>query len=311
MQKKINNMCLCSLAWALAAFPIIAQAGTLHVNCDGNKGLTRIQKAIELLQQSGSPGPNEIVVSGSCKENITIQSMDNLTLTAKAGASITDRSNGTLDVMDIIDSRRVSINGFTISGGANGVVCTNYSLCRFSVNTIQNSSGAGVWAIGSQIRFEGDTLQNHGARGLSVVNGSQADGDSITVRGNANGIVLVAKGTLILLNSEVQENQNLGIRAVEGSTIRILASTVTANQGNGVELDQSAQARFESFSGTNGITNNGGAGVFLGDLSFAFFDVNTNVTGNAGGTDVVCGTQYSATRGALTNIGGTTNCVEP
>jgi hypothetical protein len=160
---------------ALVLFPVLAHAGPLYVNCRGHRGLTQIQKAINLLQQTETSGSNTILVSGSCKENITIQSMDNLTLTAQNGASFTDASNGTADVMDVIDSWRVSINGFTI----------------------------------------------------------------------------------------------------------------------------------------NGITNNGGAGVFLGDLSFAFFGVNSNVTGNAGGTDVVCDTQYSATRGALTNIGGTTNCVKP
>jgi len=297
--------------WTIAVFPIVAHAGTLYVNCGGHKGLTQIQKAINLLQQAQTSGSNTILVSGSCKENITIQSLDNLTLTAQNGASITDASNGALDVIDVIDSRRVSINGFTINGGANGVVCNNYSLCRFSANTIQNSVGTGVMVRSSQVRFEGDILQNNTAQGLGVVNGGQANGDSLTIHGNGNGVLVVAKGTLFLTNSVVQENQNVGLRAVEGSTLRIIGSTVTGNGSNGVELDQSAQARFEAFSGANGITGNGGAGVFLGDLSFAFFDGNSNVTGNAGGTDVVCGTQFSATRGALTNIGGTTNCVEP
>ena len=86
--------------WSLVILPVVAQAATLHVNCDANKGLTRIQKAIN---QAGSEGPSTIVVSGSCKENVTIQSMDNLTLTAQNGASITDASNGTLDVMDVAD----------------------------------------------------------------------------------------------------------------------------------------------------------------------------------------------------------------
>jgi len=48
------------------------------------------------------------------------------------------------------------------------------------------------------------------------------------------------------------------------------------------------------------------------DLSFAFFSSGNSITGNLGGTDVLCSPQFSATRGALTNIGGgTTNCVEP
>jgi hypothetical protein len=282
MQTLIEKARFVVLMWTLFVFPMVAHAGTLHVNCDSKKGLTRIQRAIDILQQGGSEGTNTILVSGSCQENITIQSMDNLTLTTQNGASITDPSNGNLDVIDIVDSRRVSINGFTINGGAVGILCGSYSLCRFRSNTIQNA-GTGVFLNSSQASFAGDTLQNNASRGLGVANGGQVSGDSLTVQGNGAGVSLLARGTLILTNSMVQGNQNFGIRAVAGSTIRIIASTLTANHGNGVELDQSAQARFESFTGSNGITNNSGVGVFVADLSWAGFDVNSNVTGNAAG----------------------------
>jgi hypothetical protein len=43
--------------------------------------------------------------------------MDRLTLIAKS-ASITDRSNGSLAVVDIEDSHSVTVQGFTINGGA-------------------------------------------------------------------------------------------------------------------------------------------------------------------------------------------------
>ncbi len=311
MHTLINTSLRCFL-WTVILFPVLTNAETLRVNCDSDNGLSRISKAINLLRKSGSEGPNTILVSGSCKENVVIQSVDNLTFTAQNGASISDRSHGNADVMDILDSRRVSINGFTIDGGANGVVCAGASLCRFSGNTVQGSLNYGVIIVNSEATLTGDTLRNHAFRGLSIINGGQADADSITVQGNGDGIVLNTRGTLVLSNSTVQGNQNRGILATTGSTIRLLASTVTANSGDGVRVQQSSQARFDSFAGPNSITNNGGAGVNLGDLSFAFFDVSGVVTGNAGGTDVVCNPQFSATRGALTNLGGgTTNCVEP
>ena len=50
-----------------------------------------------------------------------IQSMDRLTLITKKGASITDRSNGNLAVVDIEDSHSVTLQGFTINGGSAGV----------------------------------------------------------------------------------------------------------------------------------------------------------------------------------------------
>jgi hypothetical protein len=313
MRTLIQKTYLLVLLWTLAGFPSVVHAGTLHVNCDGTRGLTRIQNAINILQRGGSEGPNTILVSGSCKENVTIQNMDNLTLTAENGASVTDPSNGNLDVIDIFDSRRVSINSFTINGGANGVVCADASLCRFSGNTVQGSPGYGVIVTSSQASLNGDTLRNNAGRGLSIINGGEvADAIAITVQGSFDGIVLNTRGTLTLLNSTVQGNQNRGILATTSSTVRLLGSTVTANGGDGVRLQQSSQARLDSFAGVNVITSNGGAGVNVGDLSFAFFDANSNVTGNVGRTDVVCLPQFSATRGALTNLsGGTTNCVEP
>ena len=68
-----------------------AQAANLTVNCDRKE---TIHKAVKLLADSNPQGPNTISVSGSCRENILIQSMDRLTLITKKGASITDRSNG-------------------------------------------------------------------------------------------------------------------------------------------------------------------------------------------------------------------------
>ena len=304
------------LKFAVCAFvvlPVLAHAGTLYVNCGGQRGLTRIQKAIQLLQQGETSGSNRILISGSCKENITIQSIDNLTLTAQNGASISDNSGGTLDVIDIFDSRRVLLNGFSINGGANGVVCSDASLCRFSGNTVQGSSGYGVIVASSQATLNGDSMQNNAGRGLSIINGGIVDATSVTLQGNGDGIVLNTRGTLTLSNSSVNGNQGFGIKAMTSSTSRLLGGvTVTANGADGVILLQSSQAKLENLLGVNMVTNNGGAGITLADLSFASFAPTTVVTGNSGGTDVVCTPQFSATRGALTNLaGGTTNCVEP
>src|SRR4029078_8253821 len=87
-----------------------AHATKLTVNCDKQQP---IGTALRLLATTNPQGPNTITVSGACKGNIVIQSMDRLTLITKNGASITDRSNGTLAVLDIADSRRVTLPGFT------------------------------------------------------------------------------------------------------------------------------------------------------------------------------------------------------
>jgi hypothetical protein len=124
-----------------------AQAATLWVHCGATTGLTSISAAVKALQSFESERPNTINVSGACHENVVIQSMDRLTLNAVNGASVSDASGGTLDVISIQDSRDVAINGFRVYAGsgvnANGVVCGDFSTCRLSRNVIQGAGSGG------------------------------------------------------------------------------------------------------------------------------------------------------------------------
>src|SRR6516165_12585032 len=94
-------------------------AATLSVNCGGKGALSSIGGALKVLQNV--PGPNTINVSGACHENVVIQSVDRLTLNAVNGASVTDASGGKKDVIAVLDSRGIAINGFTINAGSDGV----------------------------------------------------------------------------------------------------------------------------------------------------------------------------------------------
>jgi hypothetical protein len=84
--------------------------------------------------------------------------------------------------------------------------------------------------------------------------------------------------------------------------------TIQDNDGHGIRVESASEASL----GEGSISNSGGAGVEIGDLSFVWFRGQVTMTGNHGGTDVECLPQFSATRGVLASIGtGTTNCVEP
>ena len=59
------------------------------------------------------------------------------------------------------------------------------------------------------------------------------------------------------------------------------------------------------------VSGNGSAGVRVHDLATVSFN-GAVVTGDGGGTDVICNPHYPATRGSTTDIGGgSTNCIEP
>jgi len=290
------------------------QPGDIMVNCSLPNGPhSSIHAALAILDPTRV---NTLRVSGTCNENVTVQSFENLTLIANPGASINDPSGGNLDVLDVADTHEFSLQGFTINGGAIGIACFAHSLCRFSGNTIQGSAGDGIFIVRARASLGGDTIRNNAGRGLGVVNGSIAQAIGVTIQGNAaQGVVVNSHSWLVAQNLTSQNNGGAGMRLVNHSTLRLIDSTLTANLF-GVRADSSSEASFETFTTGNVITGNFNPGVLLGDLSFANFLGTDNITGNnvanPGGLDVFCAPQFSATRGALTNIGGgTTNCLEP
>jgi len=297
---------------AVALLPLVCvgasvQAATLSVNCGGNYGLTSINAALKALQNSEEfHGPATINVSGACHENVVVQSMDRLTLNAVNGASITDPSSGALDVIDVFDSRDVTITGFSINGGSLGVSCADGSLCRLNNDTIQGATaGAGIGVfLFSSAHLAGIKLLNN-AIGLQVANGGMVNGDA-TMRGNFRGIHMVV-GAVINIAANITGSAELGIFATTNATLNCEGCVITGNAAGGVLLRQSSSARFTSgFT----ITGNGGPGVALSELSSALLQGGT-VTGNAGNFDLLCGPQFTAARGTTDIGGGRTNCVEP
>ena len=176
---------------AIGAASQYAQAANLSVNCDKHES---IRKALHLLATTNPQGPNTITVSGSCKGNFVIQSMDRLTLITNKGASITDRSNGSLAVVDIEDSHSVTVQGFTINGGAQGI-SMQYRKCvlpdwqhdsrswRFGVNVVR----------GSRAFLESNVIQNW-ARGAFIDRGAEVFSSNDVFQGNGGSAIVVSTG---------------------------------------------------------------------------------------------------------------------
>jgi hypothetical protein len=316
------------LVWLLSGpcswifLPGSAQAATLNVNCNGSSEdqLTTIGKALKLLKPEG---PNTINVSGSCHENVLIQSFENLTLNAISGASITDASSGAGTVVDIEDSTDVTLQGLTINGGDIGVFCGDLSVCRFKNNTIQNATvsvsgdGVGVWVGRSRATFDGDVVQHNSGPGVIIGNGSTAYGVNIQANNNGLAGIRIAGSFFTGDPASFQNNGTVGVRVLNHSTFNLFAGAITGNAGSGVTVQGASMANIQSGDGPTNISSNGGNGVEIHDLSFAIF-VNgepppppLTITGNAA-PDVNCFQLSYSAQGATTDIGGgTTNCTEP
>jgi copper-binding protein NosD len=299
----------------------MAQAATLSVSYGGSSGLTTINAAIKLLQSNQSLHPATINVSGACHENILIQNMDGLTLNAVNGASITDASNGTREVIDVANSHGFTLQGFTITSvcpsgctSPDAISCYNGADCLLIQNTISGASGGagvGVYAL-SKVRIIGGTLQNNG-NGLFLTDSGEMLALGVNIRSNDQGVVVV-RGASVLIRADnltpsvIANNGARGIDATESTVIVAGPSNIMDNGAEGVHLDLSSKLVLATFYGPVSITGNVGSGVSLGDLSVARFQGTSHVIGN-GQPDVVCNSATSVTRNAKTNIGaGTTNC---
>ena len=288
---------------AMGAASRCAQAANLTVNCDRHESL---HKALRLLATSNPQGPNKITVVGSCKGNFVIKSMDRLTLITKNGASITDRSNRSLAVLDIEDSHSVTVQGFTINSGAQGILCSTASVCYLTGNTIQGPGpgGFGVNVVrGSRAFLESNVIQNW-ARGAFIDRSAEVFSSNDVFQGNGgSAIVVLNRSYFEALNSSL-DNNGLGIEA-GGSGVFLGGGTISGNSSDGIRVLAASEA---IFSGPT-ITANGGVGVQVLDGSFAAF-LAASITGNLSGLDVDCEPQFPMTR-FVDRTGGITNCVEP
>ena len=295
--------------------PIVyGQTASLKVDCSHKSPWTypTINAALKKLNPQG---PNTVTVSGTCNDNVLIQGFDRLTLISTTGAIINDASSGGSFVVEIEDSRSATVQGFTVNGGLDGLVCGSASVCYFTGNTVQAAVGQEGVAVsnGSIAYLTNNVIQKNAQRGLTVNEGSQVFSTTDTFQSNGDSGVVANSGAYFSGgNSIIENNANDGVVATDHSTLRLISCIVSGNIGNGVTVQRGSDARFDSYSGPVTVIANSGSGVLVRDLSFGFFGPGGNITGNLGGTDVVCAPQFPATRGALTHVGGgITNCVEP
>jgi hypothetical protein len=179
-----------------------------------------------------------------------------------------------MDVILIQDSRDVSVNGFTIYAGsgpnANGIDCSEYSLCRLSGNVVQGAGNGGVAVFAaSNVTLDGDTLQNNISAGLLVRTGSTVrsggQGRPITARNNGQGINM-ARDTVAAIAVVITNNSNVGALAQFNSTMDLTGS-ISGNGGAGVLVREASAARLAAT-----VSGNTGPGVVIQDLSMVTFN---------------------------------------
>jgi hypothetical protein len=238
-----------------------AAARTVTVAC----GETTISNTLKTLDHQAS---NTIKVIGTCRDSIGIYDFSNLSIVGVNTGSQkpTIRSLNGNPIFWIVASH-VQISNLTIDGGVYPVMCREFSVCRFSGNTIQNGTGNGVALDSADATFSGDVIQNNANSGLNLT-ASRVRVTQVTLKGTTAG----------------SWGPGNGVDVNSGSTLTVEQFAVQNNQGAGVSLIGNSHLTNRSWDGSFTVTNNAAGGIWVTEQSSADLGGAT-VTGNAGAND--------------------------
>jgi len=315
---------LISAVLICAAWPL-AQAADVAVNCGAKKN-NSITAALAGLSKGG---PNTVRIAGNCLEAVAIDGYDRLTLIGNPTATINDptpeqgEEYEDTTVLSIADSDHVLVQAITVNGGAQGISCSGYSICRLVDVHVHNSLGNGVTYVRSSGFIADNTIiEDNAGAGLQVMNGSNVSLIPLNTTSvpiiQANGAgAIVTDDSHLQVSGVIQNNTGAGITAERGCNVRILGDPaagwgfVTGNSGRGLFLRAAtAHIRFAT------ITGNASNGVEIAQLSLVRFTGPNTFTGNDSGSgaaalDVECSATTSVAIGGASGVagGGVTNCV--
>ncbi len=313
-------------------------AATFTVHC--NAGET-IQGALKDL----IPG-DVLKVSGTCNENVVISgtvvgySIGGITLDGQGSATIhgPDMTKPTVDIL----AHGITIKGFTITGGRDGIVVERARTATISGNTITGTAAQRdgiIVTTGGVATIGGNTVQNWGRFGISLAQNGTARITNNTVQNNSSDGILVEESSSARIGFQtfsdtspgpntIQNNGRHGVNVNRSSSAVILSNTITGNLHHGVGVFRASHAdvggntiESNGFPGpVSPATNDGirveeNSGVNLGQPGVSFSVGANSTTANNQGFGVKCrfggyvrgdlGTLNGASGPPATNLDGT------
>lgn len=251
------------LPWVAEARPII------EVNCPGD--------TIQDKLNGAQPG-HTLLVSGVCNENLVIrEEVHRITLDGQGTAVINGGPRATTGPSTIrTEGRGITIKGFTITGGRDGINVNRGGTATLDGNFIQPTGRHGVLVNNnSHAEILNNTIQNNPQSGINVRGGS------------AVNIGFIGTPDARVDNPNViQNNGGDGIAVGRSSITRIEGNTIEKNAGNGIRVEDNSGVILSDNATT---VNNGGRGPRCLIGAYARGSLGT-LNGNAGQTsfDATC-----------------------
>jgi len=274
----------------LYVLPSRGDGATVSVDCSSASLQAGVDKA--------KPG-DTVLVSGTCSENLVIpEHVQKITLDGQGKATIsgTDKAKDTI----LIYGKGITIKGFTIMGGRDGIQILMGGTALVDGNTIEKVGRFGVYVTQhSSARIVNNTIQNNGQFGIAV------SGGAFAYIGFLGYLDLMDKNTS---PNVVQGNGRAGIHVHRTSYARIAGNTISNNKLNGIEVEGVSHAQI----GGNTINANGEDGIHISENSSVnlgsgkgtrILDIHNSTTAVNKGFGISCSEGGSA-NGSLGSLNG-------
>ena len=305
----------------LLLLPSVGEAVTKQRTCGSQPGQT-IEQFLDELNSGDT-----LLVNGTCNENVVVGTgRTGITLDGQGTATIIGPD--TTEATVTITGRNITLKGFTINGGRDGVRVTRGGTATITGNTITGAAGTRDGIIvnrGGEATIDGNTIGSWGRFGINLDQNGTARIVNNTVQNNGSHGILVdesssgrigflAFGDTVAGPNTIQSNGGRGVNVTRSASAVILSNTVSNNTLDGVGVFRGSHADI----GANTIDGNGDSGIFvsensgvnLGQTGIAFDSSNSTTVGSEN-TDFGLGCSINSyangTRGSLTGVSGATD----
>jgi parallel beta-helix repeat protein len=276
---------LTALFWPIN---FLAEGATVKLTCSVKDTIANALKKLK-------PG-DTLLISGTCNENVEIPfEASRIALDGQGKATINGPDSSTPTIT--IRGRGITIKGFTITGGREGIQVPAGGEALIDGNTIQ-----GVGRFGIQVnRASSAVIVNNTIR--------KSTGQGITIGGSSYALIGIRSGLDKSPSpNTIEDNGGPGINVGRSSSARIVGNTIRNNKGNGVIISRGSQADVSNNTidgnvqdGIN-VTQNSGVSLGVG-TGTGIFDLQNSTASPNGGMGIRC-TRNSSVDGRLGSLNG-------
>jgi len=196
------------------------------------------------------------VSAGTYEEHVVVSKP--LTLIGEQSSTTIIDGNGTGTVVTIT-ADNVTIKGFTIQNGGNGIFVWESDNNTIASNTVSKNDKKGIWLLNSSHNNVSGNIVSSNSDGVCLELSNNNTISENTLEYNNNfGMGLNESNYNVVKGNPVKNNGN-GISLYDSDCNTIESNNVTLNSGHGIQLSNSSH---NNVSG-NIVSNNLGNGVYL------------------------------------------------